>query len=457
MPYPLLARLLPLAGLALAGCGAEPIVTPWAHRYGDATDQQTLTLAIDPAGGDVALTGQFSGELDLGGGSVSGARQGDGDIFMGRLDAGGHHVWSGATGADGAQIGRGAAFDASGDTIFTGMFEGTVDLGAGPIEALPTDTFVAGFAPAGGGAAWVRHFSADDGGPAGVGISDPSAGLVIGGDGDLVLGGTFSGTLGFGGPPLDSAVGARTSFVAKLDPLGGFRWSAALGGDDNQAHAVASDAAGSVYLGGANEGIVSLGGGSFAATSQSGYVAAFTPAGTPAWLLQLGGAGTSDVWALVVDPAGDLVVLGTFTGGLQLGSQAALASAAQDSFAAKLSPAGELRWLTALPGMAVNAAATDADGNVLIGGSYVGEPAPGGRLFPFATVNAAFYAELSPDGALQRGRAFGSGTDASAVTGIAAAAGDVVLAGTFEGVLDITPKALRSAGGSDLFVARLHR
>jgi hypothetical protein len=120
-------------------------VPVWGLRFGDEGWQSPESVAVD-ARGRVLLTGSTSGVIDLGGGPLpwGGAE----DLWMAVLDGDGDHLWSFAAGDEAYQSGMGIAADPTGGFFVTGLFEGTLDLGAGPlVSAGDTDVFVAKVAP----------------------------------------------------------------------------------------------------------------------------------------------------------------------------------------------------------------------------------------------------------------------------------------------------------------------
>jgi hypothetical protein len=86
------------------------------------------------AAGNVLVTGAFSGTTDLGGGPLTSA--GGRDIFVAKLDTEGGHVWSARFGDAAAnQEGQAIGADAAGNILISGVFDGQVDFGTGPLSA----------------------------------------------------------------------------------------------------------------------------------------------------------------------------------------------------------------------------------------------------------------------------------------------------------------------------------
>ncbi len=94
----------------------------------------------------VFLTGYFGGTVDFGGGALTSA--GPLDIYIVRFDTNGDHVWSERFGGTDSDYSFSIAADGSGGVIATGAFEGTIDLGGGPlVSSGGYDIFVSKFSP----------------------------------------------------------------------------------------------------------------------------------------------------------------------------------------------------------------------------------------------------------------------------------------------------------------------
>jgi hypothetical protein len=92
-------------------------------------------LAIDSKG-NVLVTGGFTEPADFGGGLLVSA--GGEDIFVTKLDSAGNHVFSKRFGdAGGHQRGEAIAIDSADDVLVSGVLDGVVDFGGGPISVRP--------------------------------------------------------------------------------------------------------------------------------------------------------------------------------------------------------------------------------------------------------------------------------------------------------------------------------
>jgi hypothetical protein len=279
-------------------------------------------------------------------------------------------------------------------------------------------------------------------------------GVAVDGGGNVLLAGYFTGTFDLGGSPLASA-GSVDAFVAKLDASGHHVWSKRFGmSGASEAKAVAVDPAGNVLLTGTFTGAVDFGGAPL--TSAGGadvFVVKLTASGAHAWSKRFGDAAAQSVAGIAVDGAGDAVLTGDFSGSIDFGG-GALATADLDVFVAKLDPAGAHLWSKRFgdtAGQNGGGVAVDGGGNVLLAGHFSGAIDLGGGPLASGPGGDVFVARLDPGGNHLWSKHFG-GT----AKGIAAdAGGDAVVTGVFSGAIDVGGTPLTSAGGQDVFVAKL--
>ena len=159
---------------------------------------------------------------------------------------------------------------------------------------------------------------------------------------------------------------------------------------------------------------------------------------------------------VAVDPEGNMLVTGYFTGKVDFDGTI-LTAAGEDLFVVKLDPEGKLLWVQSYPstsnehGLAI---AVDADGNVLVTGHFDGEVTFGSKTLK-ARGTDLFVLKLEPDsGAVHWARNF-KNSSSNEGHGVAVdGEGNVLLTGYFEGVVDADGKWL-TAKGTDLFVIKL--
>jgi hypothetical protein len=420
----------------------------WAERFGDASDQYAADVASDLAG-NIVLTGNISGTTDFGGGLLTSA--GGADVFVTKLDPSGGHLWSKQFGANGYQTGYGVAMDPAGNVIVTGNFTGTMSFGGAPLTASgPGDVFVVKL-DGSGAHQWSKRFGTSSGQ---VGYR-----VAVDGSGNVLLVGVFYGTIDFGGGVLTSA-GAGDIFVAKLDPDGNHVWSKRFGDVGNETgYAIAADGMGNVFLTGTTDGAIDFGGGSLAGGGGGDiFVTKLDPAGGHLWSKRFGDAADQVGYALAVDGAGSVSLSGMLYGAADFGGGLRTSAGGSDIFVAKLDTDGGHLW-SAVFGDAADQSGADLaagpGGEIALTGMFNGLVDFGGGPLTSAGLGDFFVVKLdSQGGHVWSRRAGAAGQDSGTATTIDGG-GHVVVTGNFAGLVDFGGGPLTSAGGSDIFVAKL--
>ena len=282
------------------------------------------------------MTGAFAGTVDFGDGLKTSA--GGTDIFVAKLAANdGAPLWSKRFG-DASSQGASytpivAAVDSGGNILLAGPLAGTVDFGDGPkTSAGGVDIFVAKLAANDGAPLWSKRFGDSQ--------SQTASGLAVDDAGDVVIAGTFTGTVDFGDGPKTSAGGADI-FVAKLDANDGAPlWSKAFGDSGNQvANGLAVDGAGNAIVSGACSGVVNFGGGPLPCLGDADiFIAKFTPSGAHVWAQRFGDVKDQIAYGIAVDSGNNPLVTGQFSTAVDFGCGPLRGAGSTDVFIAKFSP-----------------------------------------------------------------------------------------------------------------------
>jgi hypothetical protein len=185
------------------------------------------------------------------------------------------------------------------------------------------------------------------------------------------------------------------------------------------------------------------------------------------WVRHFGGPANETANGVAIDSKGNLLVAGTFDGGLAFGGLQPLTSkGAKDIFLLKLDPDGAPQWARRFGGAEDDDSgalgrgpnvAVDAEDNVILTGTVAGtadlggdKPAPG-----VAGDEDAFVLKVGPDGEFMWSKRF-TGVDDQKGSGVAVdAQGNVLLTGAMQGTVDFGGGELSSQGGKDLFVVKL--
>jgi hypothetical protein len=214
------------------------------------------------------------------------------------------------------------------------------------------------------------------------------ADLVVDSAGFVTIAGHFSSSIDFGGGPLKTAMSDYDIFVARLDGEGNHVWSRSFGDFQAQhAYGVAVGPSGSVGLTGETDGALDFGGGELAGNGSDIYVAKLDNDGAHVWskrFLPVGGEATARGYAVAIDNAENLVLLGRFKGEIDVGGGPMTANANVNDYQAliaKYDPAGNHLWSLGLGDegwQEANAGAVGAGGEIYLAGELRGSIDLGG-------------------------------------------------------------------------------
>jgi hypothetical protein len=357
--------------------------------------------------------------------------------------------------------GQGSAIttDAAGDVIVTGVGSGTFTVGTATLVGEgSSDIFVAKFDPS-GMPVWA-HLFGDDG--SGTGIGTDAAGNVF-------VTGWVTGSVDFGGGMLTSSAAADV-FVTELDPGGAPVW-ANLYGDpmaSQGASALAVDSDGDILVTGGTTGSVNFGSGALPNPTQNAlFVAKFHPGGTLVWANVYGSTPGCATTGIATDTARNVLVTGYVFGPIDFGGEMLPGGGGGDLFVAKLAPGGSAVWaelfsptvpVPSAPSAAALSIATDPHDNVVVTGYYLGAIDFGSGTGSLASAGGSdiFVTKFGPSGEALWSKRFGDPANQIGFGVATDSASNVFITGYMYGTVDFgIPQPLVSAGGEDIFVAKL--
>jgi hypothetical protein len=250
--------------------------------------------------------------------------------------------------------------------------------------------------------------------------------------GDVVVTGSASGALDFGGGAL-SPVGDTDIFVARLGPDGAHRWSRMFGGSGrDEGLGVAAGPTGRIHLVGGFSGNADLGGKLLqAAGGTDVMVASYGGLGSHSWSVAFGGTGDDAGTGVAGDAAGNVFVAGHFTDAITLGDDA-LRGTGIEGFIASLDPTGKPRWVRAIGGAGSDSVvdiAVDGAGNVYVVGGFEQQALIGDQTLLSRGGRDVFVARFTSDGALTWVKSFGAKSNDVALTLAVSKAGDRIAVG----------------------------
>ncbi len=275
-------------------------------------------------------------------------------------------------------------------------------------------------------------------------------------DGNFYVTGTFGGSMDFGGATLVGE-GLGDAFITKYNSAGKLQWvKQGASSGWNGGRGIAIDGDGSVIWVGRIEGQTTFDGVQLPGIGQNDvYVVKYAPNGTIQWGASSGGAGMDWANAVAVDQNGNIYVTGYYNGNATFGTQSLSSKGQQDIFIASYNPTGTLRWVQSAGGAENDAGyglAVGPNGDVYLTGIVGGAASFGTTNVP-ATDSTAFIARLgSADGSVKWVKAAKNGSTSESIT--INSAGEIFIAGSFTGNLDVGGQQLSSAGAEDIYLAK---
>ena len=360
------------------------------------------------------------------------------------------HVWSQRFGSTGMDQGTSIGVDGEGNVLVTGHFQGSVDFGGWTMSSAgDADIFVAKYDSA-GTRLWSHRFGGSG--------SDRGYGIAVDDAGNILVTGYFSGSVDFGGGPLESA-GRADIFVARYDASGSHLWSRRFGGVGADAGlSIAQNENGNIFVTGWFAELVDFGGERLtSAGDRDVFVARFRTDGTHVWSQRFGGIEPDAGTSIATDGAGDVVVTGHFSDTVDFGEGPVRAVGGRDIFVAKYDAAmGTHLWSRQAGATGDDdgwSIATDGEGRVLVTGSFRGTVDFGGEPMSSAGRSDIFVTKYDADGTHLWSRCTGD-FDHDDGWGIATdGSGNVLITGRFRGTVDFGGGPLTGRGKSEIFLA----
>jgi hypothetical protein len=293
--------------------------------------------------------------------------------------------------------------------------------------------------------------------------------------GDMVVGGSFKGSLTFGSTVLTNPSTSKAEgYIAMVPSTGTVGWAKRFGGGAHtEVQGIARDSMGNFVVVGRCSGMVDFGSGT--AVNCPGMAIFVVTLDKNGNLLpggkQFPAGGSADPTAVALDTAGNILLAGSFRygliGPLNFGG-GDLYSAdpnAEDVFVAKLTSSGAHVWAKIYGDAAYQDArgiAIDSDQNVAIIGDFEGSlnfSGVAGDLLTSAGMRDIFVAKLSGmDGSHVWSKRYGDSSNQGGKAIAVDVTKDIVVTGDFMGAVNFSgtaPDELTSGGDFDIFVAKL--
>lgn len=429
----------------------------WAVRLGGNAAESGRAVAMD-AKGNIYLAGLFRGQVDFGAGARYTARGSDG--FLARLGPDGAVRWARQLGGANDDIADALAVDPQGNAVVAGSFSEELTVGDGSLVSEGADDmFVASF-DSEGRRRWAKRMGGVD--------VDGADGLAVDGRGAIAVIGVYAGYVVLGDDHELIGEGQSDILLIVLDPDGSVRWVkgwSSSGPDEGRA--VGFDAQGNLYALVEFSRSIDFGGGPLDSVGNRDLgLVKLDPSGKHLWSRRFGSNLDELGVSLAVDPAGSVIITGSFDDSLDFGDGPMRTAGRSDVFIAKFAPDGNTLWSRRLGNADEDigaAVATDAFGTVYVSGWFWRQLDLLDRPLTSAGKKDAFLYALSPAGDGLWARAFG-GPEDDYGRGLAADKAAVYLTGTFHRTASVGETRLTAAAASgarlplgDAFLTRLER
>ena len=367
--------------------------------------------------------------------------------------------WAKGASGPGRQEGKAIAIDGNGNTYIAGIFDISIKLGSYQVQHFGMwDFFVAKYNPA-GDVLWAKSF----GGPA----MDDNIRIYADAVGNITITGCF-GSQYFvaGSDTLVNAVSNQTTdiFVVRLNTNGDLVWARSFGGTWwENAFGICGNSAGDVFISGYFES-ASFEVGNYHLTNKGEsdiYVIMIDPAGQIVWVKSFGNTGAETSYAVATDATGNCYLTGSFDSpSLGFGTFTLINSGNSDVFLVKINQEGSPVW-----GRASDSPSSEIPGDIemsehndiCIAGKFTGNGVSfGGVQLLNEGGSDIFLATYDPNGTVKWARSFG-GSGLEVITDIDSdSAGNLSMTGYFDSdsimIGDTTIKIQSS--DPDIFITR---
>ncbi|MEO6940049.1 MAG: T9SS type A sorting domain-containing protein [Candidatus Kapaibacterium sp.] len=432
----------------------------YARQAGGMNGDAATRVAVDRFENSYVL-GEFAGDVTFDNITIHGSAAWN--IFVAKYDALGHVMWARTIIEAPDAYANAIGVDPTGNIYISGEFLTSAKIGDSTYQTVGgSDIYLVKLTNA-GDLLWTRT-------PGGVGLGnygqDVVTSLVTDALGNIYLTGTYNQDAKFGSIQLNS-FNTSELFVAKYDPSGTALW-ATSGGEYGISHvglAIALDSANNMYISGSFFGRLALGSDTCDAidAEQKMFIAKLDQTGKFVWGKKVGSGGyygaANDI---AIDKFGDLITAGFFRAGITLngtdyhhdfGYRYAV-------MVLKYDTAGNFRWVTRTDGgeqnSHVNRVATDGFGNIFLSGGFQYSTSFGTITPPASNDHlTAFIAKLNTAGKFLYVKPVVA-QGGSSCRGLALTTyGACIAAGSFDTTASFDAIMLQSAGGSDVFFARI--
>lgn len=391
------------------------------YYLGGADDDWGSGIAVD--GADHSLvTGRTNSSNFVG---RNNSQLGDYDAYVAKIDPSGQVVWMTYLGGSDDDMGENICVDGAGNALVTGRTY-SIDFGGqnNSYHGGDNDAFVLKVSPS-GQLLWMTH----------LGGSDWDAGWAIDADREgsaLICGRTYS--FDFDGRLNAYEGGLHDGFVLKVNSSGQLQWMRYVGGNrEDEGTGIAIDDTGHSLITGTTRSVNFTGSNNaYYGGLSDGFVLKIDPVGQLLWMTYFGSVGRETGLGIAVDSAGNALPTGVTDSRDFAGRNNDYHGGGSDGFVLKVSPTGQLLWMTYVGGglvdEGIDIAVDQADDVVVTGFTRSGGFA-GANNSHHGGVEDAFALKVRSTGQLQWSTYLGGGGSDGGISIVLDGAGHALVTG----------------------------
>lgn len=427
----------------------------WVNTFENAnTPYNKCYPIIQDSAGNVYMAGNFNDVTDFDPSNATFALVPHGasflnDVFIVKYDPLGNLIWAKSIGGDFTDNATAITLDASNNLYISGVFSFVADFDPGPstytLDSNNGYGFLAKF-DSGGNFLWAGNFGGK------------CHSIEVDGGNNVVITGDYGGTKNFdllGGTFNLTSSGLADVFICKYTTNGNLIWAKTMGGSANdEANGLKIDKAGNIYSSGFFEGSGDFdpGSGVFNLTSAGSdiYISKLDASGSFIWAKQISSNFSEATNYLALDNSGDLYMIGLFYLTVDFNPGTAINNLVSyggtDIFLLKLDTSGNYIWAKNIGGLQDEYGLSmqfDNYNDFYITGNFSQtvdfDPGVGSYNMTSSGAEDIFIAKYDNSGNLKWAEKIGSlGIDRGHNLSINKA-GDVLVSGVFQGVVDFDP------------------
>ncbi len=415
----------------------------WMYYLGGSGGDLGLGIAVDGAG-NVLVTGQ-TWSTDFAGRNNS--LYGSADAFAVKVSPAGHLEWMTYLGGSEGDTGLGIAVDGAGNALITGHttstdFAGRVNSHHGNVDAFLLKVNSAGQVQ------WMTYLGGSS--------TDWESEVALDGQGNaLISGRTLSPN--FEGRN-NSHHGGYDAFVVKVNASGSLQWMSYLGGTGDEGGGdIVCDSVGAARVTGSTYSTDFDGRSNSNHGTRDAFALTISASGQLEWMTYLGGTAEEFGYGIDVDSAGNALVTGV-TASTDFAGRSNSPYGSADAFAVKVSPTGQLMWMTYLGGSGYDLGwgiAEDGARNAIVSGETDSTDFVGQNNSHHGGTTDAFALQFNPAGQVQWMTYLGgSGSEQGREVGVDSA-GNALVTGWTESTNFAGRNNSYYGGDSDTFILNL--